>query len=146
MKKIFLILFIFILSSQPTIACDFKVLNFGDKKDKLVSTSLSALVFENQFGGENVITPITDVCKNNKKLQGTKLDYLFMDNKLVLITFLRGNMDDTTLLDFAMLKYGSFNLPIGIEKKTGEVVTSGRLEMISLIIFDQIYMKAMQNF
>ena len=37
MKKIFLILFIFILSSQPTIACDFKVLNFGDKKDKLVS-------------------------------------------------------------------------------------------------------------
>ena len=146
MKKIFLILFIFILSSQSTNACDFKVLNFGDKKDKLVSTSLSALVFENQFGGENVITPITDVCKNNKKLQGTKLDYLFMDNKLVLITFLRGNMDDTALLDFAMLKYGSFNLPIGIEKKTGEVVTSGRLEMISLIIFDQIYMKAMQNF
>ena len=146
MKKIFLILFIFILSSQSTNACDFKVLNFGDKKDKLVSISPSALVFENQFGGENVITPITDVCKNNKKLQGTKLDYLFMDNKLVLITFLRGNMDDTALLDFAMLKYGSFNLPIGIEKKTGEVVTSGRLEMISLIIFDQIYMKAMQNF
>ena len=26
-------------------------------------------------------------------------------------------MDDTTLLDFAMLKYGSFNLPIGIEQK-----------------------------
>ena len=117
MKKIFLILFIFILSSQPTIACDFKVLNFGDKKDKLVSISPSSLVFENQFGGENVITPITDVCKNNKKLQGTKLDYLFMDNKLVLITFLRGNMDDAALLDFAMLKYGSFNLPIGIEKK-----------------------------
>ena len=78
MKKIFLILFIFVLSSQPTIACDFKVLNFGDKKDKLVSISPSSLVFENQFGGENVITPITDVCKNNKKLQGTKLDYLFM--------------------------------------------------------------------
>ena len=39
-----------------------------------------------------------------------------MNKKLVLITLLRGNMDDTAILDFAMLKYGSFNLPIGTEK------------------------------
>tara|TARA_B100000989_G_scaffold99122_1_gene72301 strand:- start:1238 stop:1759 length:522 start_codon:yes stop_codon:yes gene_type:complete len=116
MKKIFFILFTFALVSQPLIACDFKVINFGDNKDKLVSKSPSALVFENQFGGENAIVPITDVCKNDKNLEGTKLDYLFMNNKLVLITLLRGNMDDTAILDFAMLKYGSFNLPIGTEK------------------------------
>ena len=40
-----------------------------------------------------------------------------MDNKLILITLLRGNTDDTALMDYAMFKYGSFKLPIGIEKK-----------------------------
>ncbi len=118
MKKILFILFTFILSSQPLIACDFKIINFGDSKDKLVSISPGALVFENQFGGENAIIPITDICKNDKNLEGTKLDYLFMNKKLVLITLLRGNMDDAALLDFAMLKYGSFKLPIGTEKNS----------------------------
>ena len=117
MKKIFFILSTVILSSQPLVACDFKVINFGDTKDKLVSMSPGSLVFENQFGGENALVPITDICKNNKKLEGTKIDYLFMNKKLILITLLRGNMDDAALLDFAMVKYGSFKLPIGTEKK-----------------------------
>ena len=48
-----------------------------------------------------------------------------MDNKLILITLLRGNTDDTALMDYTMFKYGSFKLPIGIEKKIGKAIMYG---------------------
>lgn len=117
MKKIYLSIFLFIIFSAPSIACDFQVINFGDRKEKLLEIFPGSLTFEDQFGGEQVIAAMDEVCKNEKKLGGTELEFLFMDNKLILITLLRGNTDDAALMDYAMFKYGSFKLPIGIEKK-----------------------------
>ena len=40
-------------------------------------------------------------------------EYLFVDDKLVLIILTRAFMNDNALMDFAMNKYGKFKLPIG---------------------------------
>ena len=39
-----------------------------------------------------------------------------MDNELVRIQLYRPLMDDRNIMDFAMKKYGSFNLPVGMLK------------------------------
>jgi hypothetical protein len=41
-------------------------------------------------------------------------------------------MDDSKLMDYAMGKYGFFNLPEGMPKQDGEEVIFGSLEMILL--------------
>jgi hypothetical protein len=44
------------------------------------------------------------------------LIYLYIKNKLSRIQLYRANMQDTNLMDFAMSKYGKFNLPEGVPK------------------------------
>ena len=57
-------------------------------------------------------------------------EYLFVDDKLVLIILTRAFMNDNALVDFAMNKYGKFKLPIGVDKKIGEEVILGKWEII----------------
>ena len=54
-------------------------------------------------------------------------------------------MEDSKLMDYAMGKYGSFNLPEGFQNQDGEVVIFGSLEMILLNILKQIFMMVMQK-
>ena len=49
-------------------------------------------------------------------------------------------MEDSKLMDYAMGKYGIFNLPEGCLKQDGEEVIFGSLVMISLNILEQIFM------
>ena len=99
-----------------SIACDLTFVNFGDKSDKLLEYEVS-LPFSDEFNGEKIVIPTTYVCPNNKKIEDTMIEYLFVDNQLVLISLMRAYMNDTALMDFAMSKYGSFNLPAGKDRK-----------------------------
>ncbi len=118
MKKIFLftIGFIFISVSIAS-ACNFRISNFGDPKEKVKIEPLPPLLMPDRFGGESLIIPIEDLCKTNQSLYGTTVIYLYLENKLSRIQLYRPNMDDNILMDYAMNKYGKFNIPEGLPKK-----------------------------
>ena len=117
MKKIFLftIGFIFISVSIAS-ACNFRISNFGDPKEKVKIEPLPPLLMPDRFGGESLIIPIEDLCKTNQKLYGTTVIYLYLENKLSRIQLYRPNMDDSILMDYVMNKYGKFNIPEGLPK------------------------------
>ena len=108
-----LMMFIFTSTSY---ACNFQISQFGDPKEKVVLEPVP-LAFPDQFGGESLAIPIQDLCKNDKSLHGTMVVYLYIENKLSQIQLYRPNMEDTKLMDFAMKKYGTFNLPAGMPKQ-----------------------------
>jgi hypothetical protein len=117
MRKIifFIISFLFIFNSIAS-ACNFKISNFGDPKEKLKLEGPQPILMPDQFGGENLLFPIIDVCKNDESFEGTMLIYLYIENKLARIQLYRPNKQDTKLMDFAMSKYGKFSLPEGLPK------------------------------
>ena len=104
------------ISTSVAYACDFKIGQFGDPKEKIVIEPVP-LSFPDQFGGESLAIPIQDLCKNDNSLYGTMVVYLYIENKLSQIQLYRPNMEDTKLMDFAMRKYGKFNLPEGMPKQ-----------------------------
>ena len=106
----------FVLVQANVLACNFKISNFGDPKEKIVIEPVP-LSFPDQFGGESLAIPIQDLCKNDDSLYGTLVVYLYIENKLSQIQLYRPNMEDTKLMDFAMKKYGTFNLPEGMPKQ-----------------------------
>ena len=120
MKKLLLKIFVFfIVLFEVAMACNFKISNFGDQKEDLNVESLNyePLMMPDRFGGENIMIPLETICKNDKSFWDTKLILLYIDNQLVRIQLYRPLMDDRNLMDFAMKKYGQFNLPEGLPKK-----------------------------
>ena len=117
MKKIFLFIigFIFISVSIAN-ACNYRISNFGDPKEKVKIEPLPPLLMPDRFGGESLIIPIEDLCKTNQKLYGTTVIYLYLENKLSRIQLYRPNMDDSILMDYVMNMYGKFNIPEGLTK------------------------------
>ena len=117
MKKIFLFIigFIFISVSIAN-ACNYRISNFGDPKEKVKIEPLPPLLMPDRFGGESLIIPIEDLCKTNQKFYGTTVIYLYLENKLSRIQLYRPNMDDSILMDYVMNKYGKFNIPEGLPK------------------------------
>ena len=118
MRKNFLLIicFLFTLNSISS-ACNFKISNFGDPKEKVKIEPLQPLLMPDRFGGESLIIPIEDLCKTNQNLYGTTVIYLYLENKLSRIQLYIPNMDDSILMDYAMNKYGKFNIPEGLPKK-----------------------------
>ena len=117
MNKFIVYLFGFLLLAQANaLACNFKISNFGDPKENVKLEGPQPISMPDQFGGESLLFPIVDVCKNEKSLDGTMLIYLYIENKLSQIQLYRPNMQDTKLMDFAMNNYGKFNLPEGLPK------------------------------
>ena len=120
MKKLLLkILVFFIVLTEVAMACNFRIANFGDQKEDLNIESLNyePLMMPDRFGGENIMIPLEKICKNDNSFWDTKLILLYVDNQLVRIQLYRPLMDDRNLMDFAMKKYGKFNLPEGLPKK-----------------------------
>ena len=117
MKKIFLFIigFIFVSVSIAN-ACNYRISNFGDPKEKVKIEPLPPLLMPDRFGGESLIIPIDVLCKTNQKLYGTTVIYLYLENKLSRIQLYRPNMDDSILMDYVMNKYGKFNIPEGLPK------------------------------
>ena len=117
MNRILTYLFaLFFLTQTTVFACNFQISQFGDPKEKIVIEPVP-LAFPDQFGGESLAIPIQDLCKNDNSLYGTMVVYLYIENKLSQIQLYRPNMEDTKLMDFAMKKYGTFNLPEGMPKQ-----------------------------
>ena len=141
MKKIIIYLFgFFLLAQANALACNFKIANFGSPKEniKLDNNLPEPLLMPDRFGGENLVIPIEQICKSNNKLYGTQLIYLYIDNKLSSIQLYRPIMPDRNLMDFAMEKYGKFNLPEGLpkEKWRGNHVWDLNLELVEYIVTD----------
>ncbi len=105
-----------VIFTSTSFACNFQISQFGDPKENLKLAGPQPISMPDQFGGENLLFPIIDVCKNDKSLEGTMLIYLYLENKLSRIQLYRANMQDTNLMNFAMNKYGKFNLPEGLPK------------------------------
>ena len=118
MKKITTIIqsIMMLIFASNSYACNFQISQFGDPKEKIVIEPVP-LAFPDQFGGESLAIPMQDLCKNDKSLYGTMVVYLYIENKLSQIQLYRPNMKDTKLMDFAMKKYGKFNLPEGMPKQ-----------------------------
>jgi hypothetical protein len=120
MKKTLLIFLFSILFSSTALACNFKISNFGDKKEQVKlegqENKPQPVLMPDQFGGESLLIPMEDICKEDKSLWGTLVIHLYVDNKLSQIQLYRANMKDNKLMDFAMRKYGKFNLPEGLPK------------------------------
>jgi hypothetical protein len=118
MKKITTIILsiMMMIFASTSYACNFQISQFGDPKEKIVIEPVP-LAFLDQFGGESLAIPMQDLCKNDKSLYGTMVVYLYIENKLSQIQLYRPNMKDTKLMDFAMKKYGKFNLPEGMPKQ-----------------------------
>ena len=116
MNRFTLYLFGFLLLAQANVlACNFKTTNFGSPKESIKIEPIP-LLMSDRFGGEELIIPIQELCKNDKNLYGTSVIHLYIENKLNRIQLYRPNMDDSKLMDYAMGKYGSFNLPEGVPK------------------------------
>ena len=116
MKKTLLIFLFSVLISANALACNFKISNFGDKKELVKLDALQPITMPDQFGGESLVIPIEDICKEDKSLWGTLVVHLYIDNKLSQIQLYRPLINDSKLMDFAMNKYGKFNLPEGLPK------------------------------
>ena len=116
MKKTLLIFLFSVLISANALACNFKISNFGDKKEQIKLDALQPITMPDQFGGENLVIPIEDICKEDKSLWGTLVVHLYIDKKLSQIQLYRPLINDSKLMDFAMNKYGKFNLPEGLPK------------------------------
>ena len=121
MKKTLLIFLFSILFSSTALACNFKISNFGDKKEQVKlegqENKPQPVLMPDQFGGESLLIPMEDICKEDKSLWGTLVVHLYIDNKLSQIQLYRPLINDSKLMDFAMKKYGKFNLPEGLPKK-----------------------------
>ena len=105
-----------VLAQANALACNFKIINFGDNINKL-KIEPQPLSFPDSHGGVTVVVPISFICENNEILFGTTVNYLFIEKKLVLITLDRPLFKDRNLMDFAMEKYGKFEIkPAGMDR------------------------------
>ena len=113
MKKTLLIFLFSVLISANALACNFQISNFGDSKDQVKlegqENKPQPVLMPDQFGGESLLIPMEDICKEDKSLWGTLVVHLYIDNKLSQIQLYRPLINDSKLMDFAMNKYGKFN-------------------------------------
>ncbi len=107
---------IFLIAQSNALACKFKIADFGTPKENIKIEPIQPVIMPDRFGGESLIIPMEDLCKNDKSLYGTAVIYLYIENKLTRIQLYRPNMDDSKLMDYSMGKYGFFNLPEGVPK------------------------------
>ena len=105
------------ISASVAYACDFKIGQFGDSRKKIKIKNFIPTSFLDHLGGEKILIPFEEICRNDKSLFGTYALYLYINDKLSQIRLERPNMNDGKLMDLAMEKYGKFTLPAGLKKK-----------------------------
>ena len=130
---------VMLLITSTSYACNFQISLFGDPKEKIfkkpsqeqtqsgkptkiekkldLKAPLIPMILADEFGGEEYTVPIQAICRNDPSLNGTFVAYIYIENKLTQIRLERNNMNDRKLLDYAMKKYGKFNLPQSIPKE-----------------------------
>ena len=138
MRSICVIFTILIFSVVNANACDYEFSNFGDSKEAIFAKSeVPPISFPDTFGGESVIIPINEIC-NDEKLKFSKLEYFFIENKLVRIDLIRILQNDRNLMDHAMQKYGKFDLPkkVQVNDWRGSYSWEKGNELITYAVFD----------
>jgi hypothetical protein len=151
-----------LLITSTSYACNFQISFFGDPKEKIfkkpaqnqeqtqsnkiikstkklnLKIPLIPMILTDEFGGEEYIVPIQAICKHDPSLNGTFVSYFYIENKLAEIRLERNNMNDRKLMDYAMKKYGKFNLPQGISKQSWRGSRNWKIgnDLITYIIFD----------
>ena len=70
----------FLLVQANALACNFKIANFGSPKENIKIEPLQPILMPDRFGGESLIIPMEDLCKNDKSLYGTTVIYLYIEN------------------------------------------------------------------
>ena len=160
MKK-FIILFLgLMMAASSAYACNFQISFFGDPKEKIfkepapeqtqtgkitkvkeklnLERPLIPTILADEFGREEYIVPIRSICKNDRSLNGTYVTYIYIENKLTQIRLERNNMNDRKLMDYAMKKYGKFNLPQSISKQKWRGTRNWKIgnDLIIYAIFD----------
>lgn len=112
--KFFFSILLFIFIATKSYACDINFLKFGsspqnfplDTKTKVKKLSNDIII---------ITAPINIFC-NKSELNGTNIDFLFINNQLVKIKILRENFQNNLLLDLVVNKYGDFKRTLGLEK------------------------------
>ena len=90
MNRFILYIFgIFLLAQANALACNFKIANFGSPKENIKIEPLQPVVMPDRFGGESLIIPMEDLCKNDKSLIWNSAIYLYIENKLNRIQLYR---------------------------------------------------------
>ena len=159
-KFLIYLLGFFVLAQTSVIACNFQISFFGDPKEKIfkkpvqeqaqgikltkstkklnLKMPLIPIIFSDEFGGEEYVVPIQAICKNDQSLNGTFVTYFYIENKLTQIRLERNNMNDRKLMDYAMKKYGKFDLPLSISKQNWRGSQNWKIgnDLITYIIFD----------
>ena len=159
-KFLIYLLGFFVLAQTNVIACNFQISLFGDPKEKIfkkpakeqaqsikltkdtkklnLKMPLIPIIFSDEFGGEEYVVPIQAICKNDQSLNGTFVTYFYIENKLTQIRLERNNMNDRKLMDYAMKKYGKFNLPLSISKQNWRGSQNWKIgnDLITYVIFD----------
>ena len=69
------------ISASVAYACDFKMGQFGDSREK-IKLDLPPMSFPDQFDGETVLIPLEEICKDDEDLFGTMITYLYINKKL----------------------------------------------------------------
>ena len=64
----------FFLAQANALACNFKITNFGSPKESIKIEELVPVVMSDRFGGEQLIIPMQELCKNDKNLYGTSVN------------------------------------------------------------------------
>ena len=70
----------FFLVQVNALACNFKTTNFGSPKESIKVEELIPLSISDRFGGEQLIIPMQELCKNDKSLYGTSVIHLYIEN------------------------------------------------------------------
>ena len=160
-KFLIYLLGFFVLAQTNVIACNFQISFFGDPKEKIfkkpaqeqaqgikltkkstkklnLKMPLIPIISSDEFGGEEYVVPIQAICKNDQSLNGTFVTYFYIENKLTQIRLERNNMNDRKLMDYAMKKYGKFNLPRSISKQSWRGSRNWKIgnDLITYVIFD----------
>lgn len=112
--KYFISVIIFLLLTSNSYACNINFLKFGssplnfpfDNRTKIKKLTNEIVI---------ISAPINLFC-NGTELNGTSVDFLFIQNQLVRIKILRENFQNNLLLDLAVNKYGDFKRTLGLEK------------------------------
>lgn len=110
----YIISVIFLLFSTTSYACNINFLKFGSSS---LNFPLNNTVKVKKETNDiiTIISPINIFC-NKAELNGTLVDFLFIQNQLVRIKISRENLNENLLLDLAVGKYGDFKRTLALEK------------------------------
>jgi hypothetical protein len=114
--KYIISLILFLSFSSISYACNINFLKFGSNPINFPFSTLSKV--KKETNDIIIITSPINIFCNKVELNGTQIEFLFIQNQLVKIKIFRENLKDNLLLDIVISKYGDFKRSLAFEKNT----------------------------